>query len=50
LSAATAPYISALAEKGPDQAMAEDPGFAEGLNVRAGHITYPAVARSLGFG
>ena len=39
LSAATAPYISALAKKGVEQALAEDPGFAEGLNVQGGHIT-----------
>src|SRR5262249_52880998 len=47
LSAATAPYISALAAKGVDAALAGDPGFAEGLNVRAGRITHPAVAASL---
>jgi len=49
LSAATAPYISALAAKGPDQVFAEDPGFGQGLNIRAGHIVLPAVSRSLGF-
>lgn len=49
LSAATAPYISALAAGGPDQAFAADPGFALGLNIRAGHIVLPAVSRSLGF-
>ena len=36
LSAATAPYISALARKGVDQALADDVGFAEGLNVEGG--------------
>ncbi|HWE99397.1 MAG TPA: alanine dehydrogenase [Caulobacteraceae bacterium] len=49
LSAATAPYISALAGRGVDAALAADPGFAEGMNVRAGRITHPAVARDLGF-
>jgi alanine dehydrogenase len=49
LSAATAPYISALAAKGVEQALAEDPGFAHGLNVQAGHILHPAAAHSLGF-
>ena len=49
LSAATAPYISALAAKGVEQALRDDAGFAEGLNVQAGHITHPAVARDLGF-
>ena len=49
LSAATGPYIQRLARKGVDGAIAEDPGFAEGLNVRAGRIEHPAVSRSLGF-
>ena len=49
LSAATTPYISALAGKGVDLATAEDPGFAAGLNVRNGRIVYPAVAEALGF-
>ncbi|HEY1750606.1 MAG TPA: alanine dehydrogenase [Caulobacteraceae bacterium] len=48
LAAATAPYVSALAGKGVDQALAEDPGFAEGLNIQAGRVTHPAVAASLG--
>jgi alanine dehydrogenase len=48
LSAATAPYISALAGKGVAQALAEDPGFAQGLNVQAGKVVHPAAARSLG--
>src|SRR5665213_672021 len=47
LGAATAPYMIALANKGVDQAFADDPGFAEGLNVRDGHITHPAVIESL---
>jgi alanine dehydrogenase len=49
LSAATAPYISALAGKGVEQALAEDLGFAQGLNVQGGHIVHPAAAQSLGF-
>ena len=48
-SISLAPYISALAAKGPDGALAEDPGFAEGLNIKGGRITHPAVARDLGF-
>ena len=47
LDAATAPYVSALADKGVDAALADDPGFAEGLNVMAGKITHPAVAEAL---
>ena len=50
LGAATAPYLLALANKGVDQAFAEDPGFAQGLNVRAGKITYAAVSEALGLG
>jgi alanine dehydrogenase len=49
LAASTAPYISALAAKGVDRALADDPGFAEGLNILAGKIKHPAVAQSLGF-
>ena len=48
LSAATAPYISALARKGVDQALADDVGFAEGLNVEGGKIVHKAAAESLG--
>jgi len=48
LGAATAPYLLALANKGVDRAFAEDPGFAQGLNVRGGQITYAAVREALG--
>jgi alanine dehydrogenase len=48
LGAATAPYVMSLAERGVDGAFANDPGFARGLNVRSGEITYAAVAKSLG--
>ena len=47
LGAATAPYLITLANKGVDQALAEDPGFAAGLNVRAGKVTYAAVREAL---
>jgi alanine dehydrogenase len=43
LSNATLPYMLQLANKGADQAMAENPSLALGLNVRAGNITHPAV-------
>src|SRR5262249_30090003 len=49
LNAATAPYIASLAARGADGAFADDPGFAAGLNVREGHITHTAAAKSLGF-
>jgi alanine dehydrogenase len=48
LTAATAPYIRAVAIKGAERAMAEDPGLAAGLNVCAGKITHAAVAQALG--
>ncbi len=48
LAAATTPYVSALARLGVDRALADDPGFAQGLNVMAGKIKHPAVAASLG--
>ena len=48
LAAATTPYVSALAAKGVDRALADDPGLAEGLNIMAGKVKYAAVATSLG--
>ena len=48
LNNATLPFILALADKGPKRAMAENPHLLAGLNVHAGRITYPAVAKALG--
>ncbi len=48
LNGVTAPYMLALANKGVDQALAEDPGFALGLNVRGGQIMHQAVKEALG--
>jgi len=50
LGAATAPYLMTLANKGVDEALAGDPGFAAGLNVRGGKITYAAVREALNIG
>jgi alanine dehydrogenase len=47
LSAATTPYVIALADKGVDRAFAENAGFAAGLNVKAGEVTHPAVKAAL---
>ncbi|RJG48726.1 alanine dehydrogenase [Motilimonas pumila] len=47
LNNATLPYIIALAEKGLCQAMADDPGLFNGLNVINGHICRQEVADSL---
>lgn len=50
LNHATLPFALALADKGWQQALADDPHLANGLNVQAGRITHPAVARALGAG
>ncbi|MGO1343315.1 MAG: alanine dehydrogenase, partial [Chromohalobacter japonicus] len=42
------PFVLALADKGWQGALAEDPHFLKGLNVHAGHITHPAVAQAFG--
>lgn len=47
LGAATAPYLFVLANKGVERALAEDRGFAAGLNVKAGKITHAAVAEAI---
>jgi alanine dehydrogenase len=44
LTNATLPYVRRLADLGAQDALATDPGFAAGLNVRAGEITYAPVA------
>ena len=46
LNNVTLPYVRALASKGWRQAMADDPGFAKGLNVSAGRLpTAPSPKR-----
>ncbi len=47
LGNATLPYVLKLAERGLD-ALREDPGLRDGLNVHRGHLTHAAVAESLG--
>jgi alanine dehydrogenase len=44
LTNATLPYVRRLAEQGVDAALADDPGFARGLNVKDGEIVYEPVA------
>ena len=46
LNNATLPFILAIADKGPERAMAEDAYLRNGLNVMAGKITYRAVAEA----
>lgn len=48
LNNVTLPYVRALASKGWRQAMADDLGFAKGLNVSAGRLVHRAVAEALG--
>ncbi|HMD58018.1 MAG TPA: alanine dehydrogenase [Solirubrobacteraceae bacterium] len=48
LTNATLPYVIELAERGVEDALAQNPGLRDGLNVRAGEITHPAVAEALG--
>ncbi|MBT5489465.1 MAG: hypothetical protein HOK02_08640, partial [Halieaceae bacterium] len=47
LTNATLPYIQRLAEGDLDTLLQDDPHFANGLNIRAGKITHPAVAAAL---
>ena len=49
LNNATLPFALALADKGPKQAMLDDPNLLEGLNVHRGMVTYEDVARDLGY-
>jgi alanine dehydrogenase len=48
LNNATLPFILALANKGPEAALAGDPHLLAGLNVYRGRIAHPAVAAALG--
>ncbi|WP_372612065.1 alanine dehydrogenase [Halomonas sp.] len=48
LTNATMPFVTALADKGWKQALADDPHFAAGLNVHDGRVTYQAVAEAFG--
>lgn len=48
LNNATLPFGIALANKGPAQAMLDDPHLLNGLNVHKGKVTYKAVVDALG--
>lgn len=48
LNNATLPFVLALANKGYERALKEDPDLLNGLNVCRGAITYEAVAEALG--
>jgi alanine dehydrogenase len=47
LTHATLPYVLALADKGWEQALRDDKGLNNGLNIATGKITHPAVAAAL---
>jgi alanine dehydrogenase len=49
LNDATLPHALALASKGWQQAMRDDPHLKNGLNVANGQVTFEAVARQLGY-
>ena len=49
LNNVTLPHALRIAELGWKEAMRTDPHLAQGLNVYAGHVTYPAVAEELGY-
>jgi len=48
LTNATLPYVMALANKGPQRALADDPGFLAGLSVAAGRLASAPVAEAVG--
>lgn len=48
LGHATLPHMLAIADKGWRRACAENPHLLAGLNIHAGHLTYPAVGEALG--
>jgi alanine dehydrogenase len=49
LTNATLPYVIAIANKGWERAIEEDPALKQGLNVNAGKIRYSAVAVAHGY-
>ena len=49
LNNVTLPRALKIAELGWKEAMRRDPYLAQGLNVHAGRVTYPAVAEELGY-
>ena len=49
LNNVTLPHALSIADLGWRGAMRADPHLAQGLNVHAGHVTYPAVADELGY-
>jgi alanine dehydrogenase len=48
LTNVTLPYVLQIARKGLDQAIADNPALRQGVNIRAGRVTNPAVAETFG--
>ena len=48
LNNATLPFVQAIADRGWQGALSEDPHLRNGLNICRGRVTHPAVARDLG--
>jgi alanine dehydrogenase len=48
LTNVTLPYVLQLARKGLDRAIAENSALREGVNIRSGKVTNPAVAQTFG--
>jgi alanine dehydrogenase len=49
LTQATEPYVAMLVRKGIERALSEHQGLQRGVNTEAGRISYPAVAKALGY-
>ena len=49
LTQATEPYVAMLVRKGIERALTEHAGLQRGVNTEDGKVTYPAVARALGY-
>jgi alanine dehydrogenase len=49
LNNVTLPFVLTLADKGYEQALADDPHLRNGLNVHKGHVTQKEVAHDLGY-
>tara|TARA_A100001391_G_scaffold99255_4_gene65906 strand:+ start:10097 stop:11212 length:1116 start_codon:yes stop_codon:yes gene_type:complete len=49
LNNVTLPHALRIADRGWKEALRSDPHLAQGLNVHAGRVTYPAVAEELGY-
>jgi alanine dehydrogenase len=49
LTQATEPYVVTIVSRGLERALAEHESLRRGVNTRGGKITYPAVAKALGY-